>query len=151
MSEHDTQRRIVVGVDGSTPSKQALRWAIEQAGLTGAVVDAVNVWDYPVSYGWGPAYDSGIDLAKIAEELLTETVAEVTAEVTGERPPVPVRTTVLEGHPAYLLIQAADGADLLVLGCRGHGGFVGALLGSVSQYCVQHATCPVVVIRGPHD
>lgn len=58
---------------------------------------------------------------------------------------------MIEGHPAAVLLTAAEGADLLVLGCRGHGGFVGALLGSVSQHCVHHATCPVVIIRRPLD
>ena len=63
--------------------------------------------------------------------------------------PVKVSSTVREGNPAKILLEAADGADLLVVGSRGHGGFAEALLGSVSQHCVHHAPCPVVIIRGP--
>jgi nucleotide-binding universal stress UspA family protein len=131
-----------VGVDGSEPSKQALRWAITQAQLTGATVDAVTVWEYPAGYGWGPVVDPEV-LAKAGEQVLSETLAQVV----GEKSPVPVRRHVVEGHPAFGLLEQAHGADLLVAGSRGHGGFVGALLGSVGQYCVQHAPCPVVIIR----
>jgi nucleotide-binding universal stress UspA family protein len=145
MTTRPNGQRIVVGVDGSERSKQALRWALAQAQRIGATVDAVSVWHYPNGYGLGPAPDPEL-LRKASEQVLVETVEEVA----GDWPQVPVRSRVIEGHPAYVLIQEADGAQLLVLGCRGHGGFVGTLLGSVSQYCVQHATCPVVVIRGPH-
>lgn len=137
-------QRIVVGIDGSEPSKVALRWAIEQARLTGDVVEAVMAWEFPIGYDWAPIVDPD-DLAKAAEQTLADTVAEVA----GTNPPATVTTRVVQGHPAYALIEDADDARLLVVGCRGHGGFVNALLGSVSQYCVQHATCPVVVIRGP--
>lgn len=145
MSEAVNGRRILVGVDGSQPSTQALRWAVEQAYLTGATVDAVYVWRYPAEHGWGPDVDADV-LVKAGEQVLSETVAEVA----GAHPPVPVHTRVLEGHPAQVLIQESAGAQLLVVGCRGHGGFVGTLLGSVSQHCVQHAACPIVVVRGPH-
>jgi nucleotide-binding universal stress UspA family protein len=146
MTETVNERRIVVGIDGSEASKQALRWAIEQARLSGATVDAISAWEYPVGYGWGPVVDAE-GLLKASQQVLAETLVEVA----GDNPPVPIRTQVIEGHPAYVLLQAAGGAQLLVLGCRGHGGFVGALLGSVSQYCVQHAPCPVVIIRGAHE
>ena len=85
------------------------------------------------------------ELASASEQALAETVTEVA----GADPPVRVESYVLTGHPAYELAQYAKDADLLVVGSRGHGGFVGALLGSVSDHCVHHATCPVVVIRGP--
>jgi nucleotide-binding universal stress UspA family protein len=146
MTEEANERRIVVGVDGSEPSKQALRWAIEQAGLTGATVEAVIVWEYPVTYAWGTvAIVDADELATASEQALAETIAEVA----GADPPVRVESYVITGHPAQELVQYAKEADLLVVGSRGHGGFVGALLGSVSHYCVHHATCPVVVIRGP--
>jgi nucleotide-binding universal stress UspA family protein len=74
--------------------------------------------------------------------MLTDTLNEL-----GIEPPVTVRATVAEGHPADVLVRAARGADLLVVGSRGHGGFAGSLLGSVSQYCVHHAACPVLVVR----
>jgi len=147
MTEEVNVRRIVVGVDGSEPSKQALRWAIEQARITGATVEAVGVWDYPSIYAWGSvAIVDAAELADACERTLTDTVTEIG----GEDCPVHIDAHVITGHPAYALAQQAKGADLLVVGSRGHGGFVGALLGSVSQYCVHHATCPVVVIRGEH-
>jgi nucleotide-binding universal stress UspA family protein len=146
MGGNRNKRRIVVGIDGSRPSKEALRWAIEQARLTGAVVDAVKAWDFRKGDGWVPVPEEGVYLAKTSEQLVADSVAEVA----GEQPPVPVHVAAIEGHAAYVLLQAARDADLLVVGSRGHGGFVGSLLGSVSQYCVHHATCPVVVIRGPH-
>jgi len=134
-----------VGIDGSEPSRQALRWATEQAGLTGATVEAVGVWEYPATYAWGTvAVVDSAELADACERNLVDTVAEVC----GDQPSVTVDSEVVMGHPAYELVQHAKGADLLVVGSRGHGGFVGALLGSVGQYCVHHATCPVVVVRG---
>jgi nucleotide-binding universal stress UspA family protein len=145
MTETVRQQRIVVGIDGSEPSKEALRWAIEQGRLTGAAINAVTAWEYPIGYGWELLFDTE-GLAKASEQVLTETITEVA----GDNPPVFIDSQVIAGHPAYVLIQAAEDAQLLVLGCRGHGGFVGALVGSVSQYCVQHAPCPVVIIRGAH-
>jgi nucleotide-binding universal stress UspA family protein len=151
MRETVRQQRIVVGVDGSRQSKAALRWALGQAELTGAVVEAINAWPVPVNTGFGPvecgwvAGGSEIDeLKKAAEEILNEALDEVRES----HPAITVHTRAAAGHPASILLKAAAGADLLVVGSRGHGGFVGALLGSVSQYCVHHATCPVVVIRG---
>jgi nucleotide-binding universal stress UspA family protein len=147
MTEEVNARRIVVGVDGSEQSKRALRWAIEQAGLTAATVEAVGVWQYPSTYAWGAvAVVDAAELAEACERTLIDTVIEVG----GEEPPVHIDSYVSTGHPAYELVRQAKGADLLVVGSRGHGGFVGALLGSVSQYCVHHATCPVVVVRGEY-
>ncbi|NJC72337.1 universal stress protein [Planosporangium thailandense] len=149
MADINNNQRIVVGVDGSEPSRRALRWALQQAQATGASVEAIHVWDLPLYAGVAPVIDTVSEseaLAKGAEQILSETVAEVA----GEHPAVPVRTRVLQGHPAVALLRASEGAGLLVVGSRGHGGFVGALLGSVSQYCVHHATCPVLVIRGEH-
>jgi nucleotide-binding universal stress UspA family protein len=140
-----TGKRIVVGVDGSATSIHALQWAVRQAGLTGATVDAVCAWQFPVSYGW--AVTDNTDYAALAAETLEKAIAEVrqageTTEIQGH---------VVEQNAAQALIDASRGADLLVVGSRGHGGFTGALLGSVSNHCVHHATCPVVVIRdGKH-
>ena len=135
-------RVIVVGVDGSGLSKAALRWAIRQAKLTGAAVQAVTAWRYPVGYGMGPIH-SGSDFETTAKQVLTEALAEVS----GLDPEVPVRPLVIEGHAAEVLVSAACGAELLVVGSRGHGGFTSALLGSVSLYCVLHAHCSVLVVR----
>jgi nucleotide-binding universal stress UspA family protein len=141
----DDERRIVVGVDGSASSKAALAWAVKQAGLTGAVVEAVMAWQFPVTYGgyMMPLPDTG-DWAKTAAEV----VAKAVAEVTSPEVRIKIRARVAEGNAAQVLLDASDGAELLVVGSRGHGGFTEALLGSVGQHCVQHADCPVVVIRG---
>jgi nucleotide-binding universal stress UspA family protein len=138
--------RIVAGVDGSASARSALRWAVRQAELTGGSVDAVIAWQYPASYaGYGmvPLRAGVVDFAGWAEKTLAEEVAAATAGST-----VDVRSQVTEGTPARVLLDAAEGGDLLVVGSRGHGGFAEALLGSVGQHCVHHARCPVVVIRG---
>jgi nucleotide-binding universal stress UspA family protein len=146
MSASQGQRtpRIVVGIDGSPSSKAALRWAIRQAERTGAVVEAVTAWWYPVGYGMAPTSDGAADFEGQAEKTLVETLAEVSALA----PDVVVCPRVAQGHPAEVLLRAAWDADLLVVGSRGHGGFAAALLGSVSQHCMQHAPCPVLVMRG---
>lgn len=135
--------RIVVGVDGSDLSIHALQWALNQASATGAEVEAVYAWTVPSSYGMAPLVLGDEDIVGEAEKLLENTVDRARAE----HPDVPVRRRVMHGHPAAALLERAKGADLLVVGSHGHGGFVGALVGSVSQYCVAHATCPVVVVR----
>jgi nucleotide-binding universal stress UspA family protein len=136
-----TDNVIVVGVDGSAPSREALRWAADQARLIGATLHAVMAWEYPVHYAWGPM-EPYVDWAENAGKVLAETVAHVL----GGDDTITARESVLAGHPAHVLIEAARDARLLVVGSRGHGGFTGALLGSVSQYCAHHATCPVVIV-----
>jgi nucleotide-binding universal stress UspA family protein len=108
-------------------------------------IDAVHAWQVPVTFDMTPLFVHADELEKEAEKVLVASVSEVC----GEHPTALVRARVVQGHPVAVLIRAARGADALVVGSRGHGGFVGALLGSVSQHCVQHATCPVVVIREP--
>jgi nucleotide-binding universal stress UspA family protein len=137
---------VVVGVDGSEPSEDALRWAIRYARMTGATVRAVTVWHLPASFGWGPAVMPEMDLEADAGAALKATVEAVTDPTE----PVKIQTEVLEGPPALTLLQAADDADLLVVGSRGHGAFTGMLIGSVSEHCTHHASCPVVVVRHPH-
>jgi nucleotide-binding universal stress UspA family protein len=143
--------RIVAGVDGSPSSLTALRWAVQQAELTGGTVEAVIAWQYPVSYayggyGWSPVTieEGGADFDEIAEKTLADAVNKVVDPATG----VTVRQRTVQGNPAQVLLDAAKDAELLVVGSRGHGGFTGALLGSVGLHCVHHAHCPVVVIRG---
>jgi nucleotide-binding universal stress UspA family protein len=140
--------RIVAGVDGSPSSLSALRWAIRQASLTGATVDAVIAWHYP-----SLAASSGYEIAvagddpgfqEIAEKIVTEAIGSTLSPDSDVR----VHPQVTPGIAAQVLLDASTGADLLVVGSRGHGGFAEALLGSVSQHCVHHARCPVVVIRG---
>jgi nucleotide-binding universal stress UspA family protein len=148
MPEHSGQHRIVVGVDGSASSLEALRWAVRQAELTGATVDAVIAWQYPPAfkgYAWGAEMMTGdIDYAETAAKVVDEAIRRA-VDLDSEAVVHPV---VAEGHPAQVLIEAAADADLLVVGSRGYGGFASALLGSVSQTCTHHAPCPVIVIRG---
>jgi nucleotide-binding universal stress UspA family protein len=143
----DTTRRIVVGVDGSHGSKVALQWAMVQARLTGATVEAVATWQDPMlygyAYGWVPATYEGESIATITAKVLDAAIAEVSATM---KQPTTVLPRVVEGHAAQVLPTAATGAELLVVGSRGHGTFAGIMLGSVSQHCVQHAPCPVVVV-----
>lgn len=134
---------IVVGVDGSAPSQRALEWALRQAEATGAIVVAVRAWTVPTGYGTGALTVPGVQWHADAEKSLEAAVALTS----GERLEVPVRRLVAEGHPVTVLLAQAKGADLLVVGSRGHGGFVGAMIGSVSRHVVNHAPCPVVVIR----
>jgi nucleotide-binding universal stress UspA family protein len=135
--------RVVVGVDGSPQSKQALRWAAGFAAATGARIDAIAAWQYPVSYGWSAvAYDYSPE--KDAEKALTETVDEVF----GPDRPADLHLTVSSGYAATVLLDAAKTATLVVVGSRGHGGFAGLLLGSVSAALAEHAACPVLVVHG---
>lgn len=145
-AEHgaEQEHRIVVGVDGSAAAKAALGWAIRQARLTGAVVEAITAWEFPAAYGY-PAPVVDVDW----EELATKVVTDAIAEVTGGAEDADIRYMVVHGNAARVLVDASAGADLLVVGSRGHGGFVEALLGSVGQHAVHYAACPVVVIRGP--
>ena len=136
---------VVVGVDGSNPSRAALRWALDQARLTGARMRAIIAWEVPAYAGW--ARIGSEDLGAAAGRLLSEAVRDALGF---DPPDIEVMETVLPGHPAQVLIDASAHAALLVVGSRGHGGFAGTLLGSVSQLCVQHAHCPVVVVRGKH-
>jgi nucleotide-binding universal stress UspA family protein len=148
-SDHIVQDnpRIVVGIDGSPGSKTALQWAMTQAKLVGARVEAVASWQDPAmngySLGWAPEPYDGESLARLTQKTLDGTIDDV---LSGLDRPVEVSTRVVEGHPAQVLPDVAVGAQMLVVGTRGHGTFAGILLGSVSQHCVQHAPCPVVVV-----
>jgi len=135
-------------VDGSESSKDALLWAAQQAELTGASLEAVMTWEIsPSPYGYSLPIPSDYDPAANAKQTLDETVLEVLGQSGGAL----VAARAVEGPAARTLLDVARGADLLVLGSRGHGPFVGMLLGSVSEYCAAHATCPVVVIRHQDD
>jgi nucleotide-binding universal stress UspA family protein len=145
--------RIVVGVDGSQASKEALSWALEEAGLRGDTVVALHAWMPPYTAPVGlpgaviaPVEDGTAEaIRKAAEELLVEAVSE--AAEGG----VTVEQRLVQGPAAGALIEEARGAQLLVIGSRGHGGFTGLLLGSVSQQCAQHGPCPVVIVRVPEN
>jgi len=133
--------RIVVGVDGSDHSRRALAWAIGEARARQAALVAVHAWHLPAaaaSYA-GPLVDP-----KLLEEEAAKALADALASADAHG--VEVEQRVVRGGPAAALLDAAADADLLVVGSRGHGGFAGLLLGSVSQQVCHHAACPVVVV-----
>jgi nucleotide-binding universal stress UspA family protein len=152
MSEPRDQLPIVVGIDGSEDSKDALRWAARQAELTATPVTAVMAWQLPVTFGtvwqmpatYGRSHDlSQVDFSADAKKTLDAALEEVL----GAGAHVAVTPQLVNGHAAPVLIEASRHAALLVVGRSGHGGFAGMLIGSVSQHCVSHAACPVVVVR----
>jgi nucleotide-binding universal stress UspA family protein len=138
--------KIVVGVDGSAGSREALRWAFTEAKLRNDALEAVIVWQYPITASLPTfgAMNTPDDFEVDARSTLLAILADegISAEA-----PIPVSTLVAEGNPARALLDASEGADLLVVGSRGHGGFAGVLVGSISQQCVHHAKCPVVVVH----
>jgi nucleotide-binding universal stress UspA family protein len=140
--------KIVVGVDGSDVSKDALRWAVEDARARGAEVVALHAYEVPV-----PALDaapaSPVDLPGLVAEALAgaqQFVTRVVDEVVGNSVTVDVAPIAVEDEPAKALVDASRDADLLVVGSHGHG-LSGLFLGSVSLECAQHAACPVVIVR----
>ena len=143
--------RIVVGVDGSDGARSALEWAAAEARLRGAALLAVHTWDIPpLTTGAGP-----FDPPSTLNAGLLERVEQGAHQLV-ERELAAVDTSGLEidkrveaRNPADALLDAARGADLLVVGTRGHGGFSGLLLGSVSQQVSHHAPCPVVIVPRP--
>jgi nucleotide-binding universal stress UspA family protein len=132
--------RVVVGVDGSEHGNRALRWALDEAEVHGGEVVAVFAWQMPFLDIPG-AFDRS-EIEARCKDFLVNAVAAVEPE-----PGVRMSLLVAQGDVTESLLHASDGADLLVLGSRGRGGFAGLRLGSVSQECVTHATCPVVIIR----
>jgi nucleotide-binding universal stress UspA family protein len=140
--------RIVVGVDGSDQAIAALEWALDEGQLRGAEVEVIHA-----AYLFFPDLSETAviteepNMVLRAEELLRKTVEPALAT----RPGVQVTTRAVQGPPARTLLDAAAGADLLVVGSRGRGGFAGLLLGSVSQQVVHHAPCPVVVVPSSHQ
>lgn len=133
---------VVVGVDGSVDAARALRWAQDEARRRNAKLLLVH--GVEIGAAAASPYGSGVLMEQLqegGEAVLAEALAAVRAagfEADG-------RMEV--GSAAHALIEASRGADLLVVGCRGHGGFAGLLLGSVSAACAHHAHCPVVVVR----
>jgi len=135
---------IVVGVDGSDASVNALRWALDEARLRSARVRAVLAWSYPqVSTYHEAKHVLEVPFAEEAAAVLEQIVGVTAAAAEG----VEIEKKVVEGEAAPALIEAARNASMLVVGSRGVGGFSGLLLGSVSQQCAHHATCTLVIVR----
>jgi nucleotide-binding universal stress UspA family protein len=137
--------KIVVGIDGSDRARAALQWAIDEAALRGATVEAVHAWSQPLNVST-PLGFVPIDLGN---EDFADDMAAVNAMVDSVDPNVEVHYVV--GSASAAILAEAKDADLVVVGSRGHGGFAGLLLGSVSQQVVHHATVPVVVIPSAGD
>ena len=147
---HDGVRTgtIVVGVDGSDESKDALRWALAEARLRRARLRCVHAWILPPLFD--PSGIAGSYMREVRETLqqeATELLGAVVAELAAGFEDVDVEQIVAEGPAARVLTEAAAGADLLVVGSRGLGGFAGLRLGSVSHQGSQHASCPVAIVR----
>jgi nucleotide-binding universal stress UspA family protein len=139
-------KSIVVGVDGSAASRTALTWAAAEAADHGADLVVMNVWEHTLLPTVGgvsvPEREAPDDGESTAEELV-----QVIKEELGDDPPVVVHPRVKHGSPAKILIEESANADMLVVGTRGHGGFAGLVLGSVSQHVAAYAQCPVTVVR----
>jgi nucleotide-binding universal stress UspA family protein len=141
----DLEGAIVVGVDGSESSRDALAWAAAQARLTSRRLVAITTWEWPASYG---VY-VGIPIDVNFEEDATQALHQAIEKTLDEHDAAMVIEKVIHGHPAPVLLDASKHATLLVIGSRGHGEFTGMLLGSVSEYLATHAQCPVVIVRHP--
>lgn len=137
--------RIVVGIDGSAAARAALAHAVDDARRRDAELEVVHAWVYPALtvLPMAPTMPVPADLDAAARELVADELAEVGAT------DLATRITVVQGQPAAALIDAAKGADLLVVGSRGLGGIAKTLLGSVSSACAHHAPCPVTIVPEP--
>lgn len=136
-------RGIVVGVDGSPLSVEALRWAARVEPVVGGPITAAAVWQYPVA-GAGSSYARLDWDAEADARALLETALE---DAYGDARPAGLTTLVASGPAAHTLIDNSRNAKLLIVGSRGIGGFMGLLLGSVSAACAEHAHCPVLVLH----
>ena len=136
--------QIVVGVDGSESSKEALRWAAKLAPSLGATIHAISAWEYPVVFSMEGVLPSSWQPDATAKEVLHDTLEAVFAK----NLPEGLKSSISQGHPTFVLLDASTGAEMLIVGSRGMGGFKGLLLGSVSSACAEHAKCPVLVVHG---
>lgn len=134
---------VVVGFDGSDAADGAVDWAAAQSELTGGRLELVSAWEYPTSWGNIIPLPSDYDPAADAQAMLDKVVARLATA----HPGLHVGTHVVEGRPGEVLVEASRHAALLVVASRGHGSLSGLVLGSVSQHCVTHARCPVLVHR----
>lgn len=140
--------RIVVGVDLSAGSRRALAWALDEARGRGWTVDVVEAWQDP--YGGDMSVEFDIPHFRRERQAMVEAAEErlkaFVEQVVGPDPPVPVTPVMVEGEAAAALCAGSEGADLLVVGSRGRGGFARLLLGSVSTSCAHHSRCPVAIV-----
>lgn len=137
-------RVVVVGVDGSPQSSRALAFAADEAQMRAATLKVVEAWSFP-TFAAGVYVPAGA-YEDFPEEVASALDAQV-AEVLGDPPRVRVEKLVEEGPTAQVIMDAAKGAELVVVGSRGRGGFAGLMLGSVSNQVAHHAPCPVLIVR----
>lgn len=143
---------IVVGVDGSEESRAALDWAVEEGRLRQAPVLAIHAWEVPmVPAPTGlvpPSVEVVGDLTELREDAAS-LVEIMVQEIAGDAADVEIRPLTVEDKPVRALLDAAErnDAQMIVVGSRGHGGFVSLLIGSTSDQVARHATCPVVIHR----
>jgi nucleotide-binding universal stress UspA family protein len=141
--------RIVVGVDGSENSIAALRWAATEAQLRAAILVIVTSWTFPYTdagLGGGPVQFDPAALEQDAGKVLRDAIDAAGLDAAQLEM---VQERAHEGRPADVLLEASRDADLLVVGSRGHGAIMGALVGSVSAKVMQHSTVPVVIVHPP--
>ena len=144
---------IVVGVDGSEASGEALRWAVEEARLRSARLIAVHAWSFVPPQPIGDPGMLAVPAGDLPGQLDAEsdaarvTLDEAVGEVLGAEPGIEVERKLVEGDAGEALVAESAGAELVVVGSHGRSGFRAALLGSVSRYVVDHSSCPVVVVK----
>jgi nucleotide-binding universal stress UspA family protein len=135
---------VLVGVDGSAESVAALRLALQEANLRNASVRVLHQWEAPPGFGPEMFMTQGLEAYRHSgEKVLQHTIAEATD---GLSPLPPISSQVCDQSAAVALVEESQDAELLVVGNRGHGGFIGLLLGSVASQVLNHAKCPVVVV-----
>lgn len=143
-------QRIVVGVDGSEPSFYAIRQAAELAVALNCSLEAIMTWEFSTLYD--PRFNEWTPDADVYPQREAEgTLAKAVEGAFCGGPPVPIQERVVRGQSARALIHESKRARMLVLGSRGHGGFAGLLLGSVSAACAAHAQCPVLIVHAPRE
>jgi len=136
---------IVVGVDGSEHAERALEWAIDEAKFRNARLRLVSAWHIPTAAYGAPGFAPAVNLDRAFREVAEESVENAARRA--REAGIEVDVAVGQGQAAEVLVNVAEDADLLVVGSRGHGGFSGLLLGSVSAQCAHHAPCPLLIVR----
>ena len=143
---------ILVGYDGSGEGRDALAWALHEAGRTGREVHLVYAFEWANASGWtGPAFAPAAWPDDVGRREIEAMLNVAVNEAADSHPGVPLRTELLDGPAPLVLQERSSQASLIVLGSRGHGGFTGLLVGSTTVAVSAHARCPVVVVRGTPD
>jgi nucleotide-binding universal stress UspA family protein len=139
--------RIVVGMEGSDGARAALRWSLQEAHLRGCTVEVVTAYTQSAVPLYPELGYVSPEPTRLVDEITRMQEQVITDELERTQTAIEVTRSILEGRPASTLVRASEGADLLVVGSRGRGGFRGLALGSVSHQLAQHSACPVVIVR----